>query len=84
MICLIAFVAVTLALFWLALRDGRWATNLGWATLALLLSVTWLMPWYAAWLLPFAAIGESRRLRDATLLLTLFLAVVRMPYGAST
>ena len=54
------------------------------ATLALLLSVTWLMPWYAAWLLPFAAIGESRRLRDATLLLTLFLAVVRMPYGAST
>ena len=83
-ICLVAFVLVALALFWLALRDGRWATNLGWATLALLLSVTWLMPWYAAWLLPFAAIGESRRLRDATLLLTLFLAVVRMPYGAST
>ncbi len=83
-ICLVVFVALAVVLFALAARDGDWASNLGWATLALLLSVAWLMPWYATWLLPFAAVGESRRLRDATLLLTLFMIVVRMPYGAST
>jgi hypothetical protein len=80
--CLVAFVVLAGALFALAARDGRWASNLGWATLVLLLSVSWLMPWYAVWLLPFAAVGESRRLRDATFLLTAFLIVVRMPYGA--
>jgi hypothetical protein len=83
-VCLAVFVVLAVALFALAARDGRWASNLGWATLALLLSVAWLMPWYATWLLPFAAVGESRRLRDATLLLTMFLIVIRMPYGAST
>jgi hypothetical protein len=70
-------------IFVLAARDGGWAAGLGCATLALLLSVTWLMPWYTAWLLPFAAVGESRRLRDAALLLTVLLIVIRMPYGVS-
>jgi hypothetical protein len=83
-ICLAAFVVLAVVLFVLAARDGRWASNLGWATLVLLLSVSWLMPWYVTWLLPFAAVGESRRLREATLLLTLFVIIVRMPYGAST
>lgn len=83
-ICLAVFVVLAVVLFVLAARDGRWASNLGWTTLVLLLSVSWLMPWYVTWLLPFAAIGESRRLRDATLLLTLFVIIVRMPYGAST
>jgi Glycosyltransferase family 87 len=78
------FAVVAVILFFIALRDRAWASGLGWTTLVLLLSVTWLMPWYAAWVLPFAAIGESRRLREATLLLTVFLIVVRMPYGAST
>jgi hypothetical protein len=38
------------------------------------------MPWYVAWLLPFAALGGDRRLRGAALTLTAFLLVVRMPY----
>lgn len=82
LLCLAAFAIVAVVAFVVAARDGTWAAGLGWATLALLLSVTWLMPWYTAWLLPFAAIGDSRRLRDAALLLTLLLIVIRMPYGA--
>ena len=38
------------------------------------------MPWYAAWLLPFAALDRGRRLRAAAIALTAFLLVVRMPY----
>lgn len=77
---LIAFGAVALALLVMVARGADWVGGLGWATLALLLSLTWLMPWYAAWLLPFAALAEGRRLRGAALLLTAFLLVVRMPY----
>ena len=29
----------------------------GWATLALLVASAWLVPWYALWLLPLAALA---------------------------
>ena len=29
----------------------------GWATLGVLLTSAWLVPWYAIWLLPLAALG---------------------------
>jgi hypothetical protein len=48
--------------------------------LTLLLALSGVMPWYAVWLLPFAALAGDRRLRSAALLLTAFLLVVRMPY----
>jgi|AntDryMetagUQ889_1029465.scaffolds.fasta_scaffold08933_2 hypothetical protein len=41
----------------------------GWASLALLLCSAWLVPWYLAWL-PLAALGRSRPLVAATVVLT--------------
>jgi len=76
----VTFVAVVLVLAAGVWRGAGWVTALGWATLALLLAQAWLMPWYVAWLLPFAALGDSRRLRLAALLFTAFALVVRVPY----
>jgi Glycosyltransferase family 87 len=75
------FVLVFVLLWVRAWRRGAdWLDSLGWATLALLLSLTWLMPWYVVWLLPFAAVSRSRRLRWVTLAFGVFLLVVHLPY----
>jgi hypothetical protein len=47
-----------------------WITATGWAITALLLTSTFLLPWYVAWLLPFAALSRSRALGMASLALT--------------
>jgi hypothetical protein len=48
-----------------AVRHQRidWITATGWAIVALLVTSTFLLPWYAVWLLPFAALSSSRWLR---------------------
>ena len=51
----------------------------GWATLALLLSTAWLLPWYAIWLLPLAAVSGDRRLRAATLVLCAYAVLIHLP-----
>ena len=64
-----ALFAVALALtLWSAHRHGNWLVAAGWGTFALLLTTSWLLPWYVVWLLPIAAMtGDfklgSRRLR---------------------
>jgi len=58
-------------------RGGDWITGAGWATLALLLTMTFLMPWYLVWLLPLAALGQSRALHRATLVLMCFMVLTR-------
>jgi alpha-1,6-mannosyltransferase len=60
-------------------RRGDWISRAGWATLALLASLAWLMPWYVIWLAPLAALGASPRLRRATLVLTVFLVLTFVP-----
>jgi hypothetical protein len=60
-------------------RGADWVTSAGWATLVLVLSLTWEMPWYVLWVLPFAALGHSRALRRATLALSVFLLVTLTP-----
>jgi hypothetical protein len=65
---------------WLGRMD--WLAAAGWATVALLLALTWLMPWYVVWLLPLAALAGSARLRWAAVSLTLFVVLVRLiPLG---
>jgi alpha-1,6-mannosyltransferase len=67
---------------WLLVRTARgsdWLTGAGWATLALVLSLSWEMPWYVLWPLPFAALSSSVRLRRATLALTVFLFLTMAP-----
>lgn len=60
-------------------RGADWLTMAGWATLALVVCLTWEMPWYVLWVLPFAAIGHSRALRRATVVLTAFLTITLIP-----
>jgi hypothetical protein len=75
-----AFVAVAVGLLVLAWRGKDWIECIGWTMLALLLTLTWVMPWYIVWVLPFAALARGPRLRWAALIFGAFLVVVRMPY----
>jgi alpha-1,6-mannosyltransferase len=55
-----------------AVRRHRidWIAATGWAVVALLVTSTFLLPWYVVWLLPFAALSDSRALRLACIALT--------------
>jgi hypothetical protein len=56
-----------------------WLSAAGWCTVALIVSLAWVMPWYVVWLLPLAAISASARLRTTALALTVFLVLTFMP-----
>ena len=66
-LCAIAVVSALVAV-----RSGRldWLTGAGWAFVAMLVTTAYLLPWYATWCLPFAALSRSRRLTWAALILT--------------
>ena len=51
----------------------------GWATFALLIASAWLVPWYALWLLPLAALAADRRLELATAGLCAWMLVIAVP-----
>jgi hypothetical protein len=51
----------------------------GWATVALLVTLGWVLPWYILWLLPLAALSRSRRLRTTALVLGAYLIVAWSP-----
>jgi hypothetical protein len=72
-----AFVALLSGVLWRAARGMPCVEGVGWATLALLLTTTWLMPYYLVWLMPLAALG-SPRLRTAALGLFAFVALTRI------
>jgi hypothetical protein len=71
---------VVVALLYRAWK-GRadWLVSAGWATLAVLLSMLWMMPWYSVWLLPLAAIIDDRRLRIAALVFGAFVTLMYIP-----
>ncbi len=75
----LANVALIVVVVLLVRRRGDWVSNAGWATVALLASLAWVMPWYVIWVLPLAAIGTSVRLRRTALALTVFLVLVFLP-----
>ena len=78
-----AFVVVLALLLRRAYREGSgshwWVEGLGWATLALLIASAWLVPWYAIWLMPPAALSGSRRLMAAALALCAYMLVIAVP-----
>jgi Glycosyltransferase family 87 len=39
-----------------------WVAAAGWATFAMLVTASFLLPWYVAWLMPFAALGRDPKL----------------------
>ncbi|HEU0316689.1 MAG TPA: hypothetical protein VFR49_05125, partial [Solirubrobacteraceae bacterium] len=70
--------SVVAAAVWAA-RTRDWIVPAGYATVALLLTLTWELPWYVLWLLPFAALARGRALRVAALLISLYLMLAWMP-----
>jgi hypothetical protein len=67
----VAFASVCLLLL-RSVRQGRldWLDGAGWATLAMLITASSLLPWYVAWLLPLAAISADERLRRSAVIAT--------------
>jgi alpha-1,6-mannosyltransferase len=57
----------------------RLVTASGWANVALLITLSWVLPWYVLWVLPFAALSSSRRLRITALALGVYLIVAWAP-----
>ncbi len=51
----------------------------GWASVALLVTLSWVLPWYVLWVLPLAAISASRRLRNAGSMLGTYLIIAWAP-----
>ncbi len=47
-----------------------WIAAAGWATVCLLLTTGFLVPWYVAWLIPLAALSGDKRLLGAAIALT--------------
>jgi hypothetical protein len=75
----IAAVGVVLVVAHQFYTNRDWINGAGWATLALIASLSWLMPWYVVWLLPLAALGTSVRLRRLAAVLTAYVLLVFVP-----
>ena len=83
-----AFVGVAV---WLLRRVWRgqtdWIDGAGWATVAMLVAASSLLPWYVAWVLPLAALASDRRLFRAALAMTGVVQLVQMlgyiPHGCA-
>jgi alpha-1,6-mannosyltransferase len=67
----VAFIGVTI---WLVRRVWRgeldWIAGAAWATVAMLVTASSLLPWYVAWLMPLAALAHDRRLVRVAIMLT--------------
>jgi alpha-1,6-mannosyltransferase len=62
-----------------SLWTRRWIEASGFVTLVLLVTLSWTLPWYVLWLLPFAALARGRGLRATALLISLYLLLIWMP-----
>ena len=62
-----------------AWRDRDPITWAGWALVALIVSLSWVLPWYVLWVLPLAALSRSRRLRVAAAVLGAYLILTWAP-----
>jgi hypothetical protein len=78
----LASIAVVVTIALLLRSRGDWISRAGWATVALIASLSWLMPWYVIWVLPLAVLGTSLRLRRVALGLTVYLMVTFIPSTA--
>lgn len=78
-IYLAGFVCVVLICLWRTAKGADWRVAAGWSTLALVVSTAWLLPWYAVWALPLAAVAPSRKLRAAVLIFCAYAVATRLP-----
>ncbi|HEV3323905.1 MAG TPA: hypothetical protein VG147_17145 [Solirubrobacteraceae bacterium] len=75
----VALVLAVLGCCVLAWRRRDALSASGWATMALLLALTWVLPWYVLWVLPLAALSSSRALRATALVFGAYLLLTWMP-----
>lgn len=75
----LALVASVVACSVSAYRKGDVIGSSGWASIALLVTLAWVLPWYILWVLPLAALSRSRRLRIATFAISIYLLLVWLP-----
>jgi len=64
---------------WLAYKRRATITAAGWASVALLVTLSWVLPWYVLWVLPMAALSSSIWLRRVSLLLGVYLIIAWAP-----
>jgi hypothetical protein len=62
-----------------AYRRRSSITASGWASVTLLVTLSWVLPWYVLWVLPLAALSSSRRLRIAALGLGVYFIIAWAP-----
>jgi hypothetical protein len=62
------FIVYLLRRVWIGELD--WIAGAGWATFAVLITATSLLPWYVIWMAPLAALSSDRRLFAAALVMT--------------
>ncbi len=67
----------------LAYRQRESLTAAGWASIALLVTLSWVLPWYVLWILPLAALSSSRRLRVAAVLMGVYMILAWAPLNAN-
>jgi alpha-1,6-mannosyltransferase len=60
-------------------RGTSWLTAAGWVLVASLLTTGWLLPWYIAWLAPFAALAPTRKLLVPLVVISAFLIATSIP-----
>ena len=75
---LAGFAVVLGCALWRTARGADWRVAAGWSMLALLIATAWLLPWYAVWLVPLAAVGGDRRLRAATLVFCAYAVLIHL------
>jgi hypothetical protein len=76
---------------WLVRKVWRgemdWIDGAAWATLALLITASAMLPWYVAWLMPLVALGTDRRLWRAAIVVTGIVQGIALlgyiPHGSS-
>jgi hypothetical protein len=69
-----------------AVLAWRWRDALsasGWATVALLVTLSWVLPWYVLWMLPLVALSRSRALRRTALVVGAYLILTWMPLATA-
>jgi alpha-1,6-mannosyltransferase len=78
-----ALLVLVLGACTLAVRRGRmhWLTAGAVVLGALTVSLSWAVPWYLAWVLPFAALAPARPVRGAVVLLGVYFLLAFMPAG---
>jgi len=68
-----------IAACWYAWKRHDAITPAGWANVVLIMTLSWVLPWYVLWVLPLAALSASKKLRVAALILGAYLVITWSP-----